>query len=64
MGLNTSALPFVVLLLILTIIMQAFTHSSYSDNILTDSYERLEYLGDAGHLANLFIIVLYIIVYL
>merc|ERR1711872_336338 len=28
-------------------LLQAFTHSSYSDNILTDSYERLEYLGDA-----------------
>jgi len=28
-------------------LLQAFTHSSYSENNLTDSYERLEYLGDA-----------------
>ena len=25
---------------------QAFTHSSYSENNATDSYEWLEYLGD------------------
>lgn len=28
-------------------LLQAFTHSSYGENFYTDSYERLEYLGDA-----------------
>jgi dsRNA-specific ribonuclease len=28
-------------------LLQAFTHASYSDNRLTESYEKLEYLGDA-----------------
>ena len=30
-----------------TFIIQAFTHASYSPNRLTDSYEQLEFLGDA-----------------
>ena len=28
-------------------LLQAFTHASYGDNRLTESYEKLEYLGDA-----------------
>nr|XP_040578741.1 endoribonuclease Dicer-like [Lepeophtheirus salmonis] len=30
-----------------TFLLQAFTHSSFSSNKITDSYERLEFLGDA-----------------
>jgi dsRNA-specific ribonuclease len=28
-------------------LLQAFTHSSYTDNTVTDCYQRLEFLGDA-----------------
>lgn len=28
-------------------LIQAFTHASYSNNTITDCYQRLEFLGDA-----------------
>ncbi|QQP35616.1 Uncharacterized protein FKW44_023891 [Caligus rogercresseyi] len=44
-----------------TFILQAFTHSSYSYNNITDSYERLEFLGDAvlDYLVSAYIFVEY-----
>ncbi len=29
------------------LLLEAFTHPSYSDNTITGSYQRLEFLGDA-----------------